>query len=539
MTAELPMDRRTLLKGTGTVGLAMLLGGGASAQNRNDTLLVVQELGPNSLDMHGVGSNQTVNGLSWNTYDRLLTYAATTLPDGTLSYDRATLAPELAERWEEAADGMSCTFHLRKDAVFHDGTPVTAKDVKWSFDRAVSVGGFPTFQMSAGSLEKKEQFVVVDDHTFRIDYLRKDKLLLFNVAVVVPFILNSALAQKNATADDPWAMVWLKSNTAGGGAYKVESWKPGTETILTRFDGWKNGKAPAIRRIIIRDVPSAGTRRAMLERGDADLSAGFPPKDFEQLIKEGKLKVVGMPIPNCLWYIALNTAKPPFDNVKLRQAVAWALPYQQIQDNAFFGRAKPMYGASSATPAEPVWPQPFPFTTDLDKAKALLAEAGFPNGLDTTLSLDVGTATVGEPTALLIQENLAKIGIRATVEKIPGANWRTTLNKKELPMALNRFSGWLDYPEYYFYWNLHGNNSIFNISAYKNPEMDKLIDTARFSADKAEYAAAVKAFIALCMADVPILPLNQPMHDVAMQKAVSGYEFWFHREPDYRQFTKG
>ncbi|WP_332118925.1 ABC transporter substrate-binding protein [Azorhizobium caulinodans] len=539
MPFELPLDRRTLLKGSGTLGLSLLLGGTASAQARNETLLVVQELGPNSLDMHGVGSNQTVNGLSWNTYDRLLTYAPKTLPDGTLSYDRATLAPELAERWEEAADGMSCTFHLRKGAVFHDGTPVTAKDVKWSFDRAVSVGGFPTFQMSAGSLEKKEQFVVVDDHTFRIDYLRKDKMLLFNVAVVVPFVINSALAQKNATADDPWAMNWLKTNTAGGGAYKVESWKPGSETILTRFDGWKNGKLPSIRRIIIRDVPSAGTRRAMLERGDADLSAGFPPKDFEQLIKEAKVKVVGVPIPNCLWYIALNTSKPPFDNVKLRQAIAWAMPYQQIQDNAFFGRAIPMYGAKSATPAEPVWPQPFPYATDLEKAKALMVEAGFPNGLETTLSLDVGTATVGEPTALLIQENLAKIGIKAAVEKIPGANWRTTLNKKELPMVLNRFSGWLDYPEYYFYWNLHGNNSIFNISAYKNAEMDKLIDKARFSADKAEYAETVKQFIAMCMTEVPIVPLNQPMHDVAMQKSVSGYEFWFHREPDYRQFTKG
>ena len=540
MPSGMELNRRSLLQGTGTLGLAMLLGGGASAQqNRNDTLLVVQELGPNSLDMHGVGSNQTVNGLSWNVYDRLLTYAPVTLPDGTLSYDRATLAPELAESWKEAPDGMSCTFNLRKDATFHDGTPVTAKDVKWSFDRAVSVGGFPTFQMSAGSLEKKEQFVVVDDHTFRIDYLRKDKMLLFNVAVVVPFIINSTLAQKNATTDDPWAMAWLKANEAGGGAYKVDSWKAGTETVLSRFDGWKNGKMPSIRRIIIRDVPSAGTRRAMLERGDADLSSGLPPKDFDQLIKENKVKVVGVPIPNCLWYVALNTSKPPFDNVKLREAVAWAMPYQQIQDNAFFGRAKPMYGASSATPSQAVWPQPFPFETNLDKAKALLAEAGFPNGLDTTLSIDVGTATVGEPTALLIQENLNKIGIRTTVEKIPGANWRTMLNKKELPMALNRFSGWLDYPEYYFYWNFHGNNSIFNISAYKNPEMDKLIDKARFSSDPAEYDATVKQFIALAMKDLPIVPLNQPIHDVAMQKSVSGYEFWFHREPDYRQFTKG
>ena len=105
-------------------------------------------------------------------------------------------------------------------------------------------------------------------------------------------------------------------------------------------------------------------------------------------------------------------------------------------------------------------------------------------------------------------------------------------------MALNRFSGWLDYPEYYFYWNFHGNNSIFNISAYKSPEMDALIDKARFTEDASEYEATVKDFVSLCMREVPIVPLNQPIHDVALKKGVGGYQFWFHREPDYRQFAK-
>jgi peptide/nickel transport system substrate-binding protein len=509
----------------------------AFADARSETLLVVQELGPNSLDMHGVGSNQTVNGLSWNCYDRLLSYSVRTLADGTSSYDRQTLMPELAESWEVAPDGMSCSFRLRKDATFHDGTPVTARDVKWSFDRAVMVGGFPTFQMSAGSLEKPEQFVAVDDHTFRIDYIRKDKMLLFNVAVVVPFIINSELAKKNAAADDPWALAWLRTNEAGGGAYRIESWKAGTETIFARFEDWKSGPLPKIKKVIARDIPAPGTRRAMLERGDADFSTGFAPRDFDQIIKEGKVKVSGVPIPNALWYVALNTSKPPFDNVKLRQAIAWAMPYEQIQNNAFFERAVPMYGGPDKI-EKAAWPQPFPYTTDLDKAKALMKEAGFEQGLDTTLSFDTGTATVGEPTALLIQESLAKIGVRVTVDKIAGANWRTTLNKKELPMALNRFSGWLDYPEYYFFWNFHGNNSIFNISVYKNPAMDALIDKARFSTDPVEYDRVVKDFIAMCISEVPVVPLNQPIHDVAMQKSIGGYEFWFHREPDYRQFSK-
>ena len=89
-------------------------------------------------------------------------------------YDRDKFKMELAE--DMNVGDMSATFKLKKNATFHDGTPVTAKDVKWSLDRAVTVGGFPTFQMGAGSLTKAEQFVVVDDNTFRVDFLRKDRL---------------------------------------------------------------------------------------------------------------------------------------------------------------------------------------------------------------------------------------------------------------------------------------------------------------------------------------------------------------------------
>src|SRR6201999_1249102 len=105
---------------------------------------------------------------------------------GVDHYDYTKIEPELAESWD--VTDTSATFKLKKDAKFHDGTPVTAKDVKWSFARAVTVGGFPTFQMKAGSLEKPEQFVVVDDYTFRVDFLRKDKLTLMDLAVPVPSV---------------------------------------------------------------------------------------------------------------------------------------------------------------------------------------------------------------------------------------------------------------------------------------------------------------------------------------------------------------
>ena len=135
-------------------------------------------------------------------------------------YDRDKFKMELAE--DMNVGDMSATFKLSKNATFQDGTPVTAKDVKWSLDRAVTVGGFPTFQMGAGSLTKPEQFVVVDDHTVRVDFLQKDRLTIPDLAVIVPCVINSELVKKNATEKDPWGLEYTKQNTAGSGAYKVD-----------------------------------------------------------------------------------------------------------------------------------------------------------------------------------------------------------------------------------------------------------------------------------------------------------------------------
>ena len=202
----------------------------AKADARTETLLIVSESGPNNLDIHGVGTNVPGYEVSWNCYDRLISHEMKTVPNGTPYYDRDKFKPELAE--DMNVGDMSVTFKLSKDAKFQDGTPVTAKDVKWSFDRAVTVGGFPTFQMSAGSLTKPEQFVVVDDHTFRVDFAKKDRLTIPDLAVIVPCVINSELVKKKATEQDPWGLEYTKLNTVGSGAYKVTNWTAGSEVVL-------------------------------------------------------------------------------------------------------------------------------------------------------------------------------------------------------------------------------------------------------------------------------------------------------------------
>jgi len=238
----------------------------------------------------------------------------------------------------------------------------------------------------------------------------------------------------------------------------------------------------------------------------------------------------------------MNVKNPPFDNLKVRQAVAYALPYQKIMDAVLFGLAKPMFGAAADAPTQVAWPQPHKFNTDIAKAKALMVEAGYPNGFETTISFDLGFAGVNEPLCVLVQESLGQIGIKCTINKIPGANWRTELNKKVLPLFTNVFSGWLDYPEYFFIWCYHGKNSIFNTMSYQSKMTDAFIDgavTAAANGDTAAYEKDVKGFVDQVYADMPRVPLYQPYVNVAMQKNVSGYAYWFHRRLDYRTLVKG
>lgn len=531
------MRRRTFVKAA-----AIGLGGAAlhapairmarAAERNPETLLVVTELGPNSLDIHGLGANRATYGISWNVYDRLIGFGTKTLPSGVASYDYFQLRPELAERWQVASDGLSCSFWLRPGTRFHDGKPVTAHDVKWSFDRAIAVGAFPQKQLEQGSLTDPQQFVVIDERTFRVDFARRDKLTLPTIASAVPAIYNAELAKSHATPQDPWATDWLKLNGAASGAFQVESFRPGEQIALVRNEAWTQGPLPGFKRVILRVVPSAANRRALLERGDVDISLELPPKDFGDLAADGRFAVASVPMFNTVKHLALLTTTPPFDRTEVRQAVAWAIPYQKIIDVALFGRAQALHGAPPAAPSGKDWPQPFPYTTDLERARALLAKAGITGPLDTALAVDANLATVDEPTALLIQESLAPLGIRAKIEKLPDFAARRT--RKDQPLAIDIFGAWFDDPDFWFRWVYHGQNTAWNMAAYRNPEMDRLLDAARYERDGARYLELSKDYIRLAMTDMPFIPLYQPVLDVALRRSIAGYVYMFHRQVDFR-----
>ena len=184
----------------------------------------------------------------------------------------------------------------------------------------------------------------------------------------------------------------------------MTKWTAGTEVVMERNEDWVGGPLPKIKRVIWRMVPQAGNRRALLERGDADISYELPYKDFQEMKANGKLNVVSLPFSNGIQYIGMNVTKPPFDNPKVRQAMAYAMPYQKIMDAVLFGLANPMFGAAADKATEVAWPQATKYVTDMAKAKALLIEAGYADGFETTISFDLGFAGVNEPLCVLVQE---------------------------------------------------------------------------------------------------------------------------------------
>lgn len=502
----------------------------ASAQG-SDTLVVVIGQTINSLDLHRTGTSRAAYQVGVNCYDRLLSFGTKEAVGGGLSYDYTVMEPELAESWTESEDKMTLTFKLKPNAKFWDGKKVTAEDVKWSFDRAVSVGGFPSVQMKAGGLERPEQFIAVDEETFVIKLDRPSKLTIPDLAVPVPYIINSAEVKANATTDDPWGLEYLHTTPAGSGAYKVARWTPGEQLVYERNDEWVGGPLPAVKRIVVREVPSPATQRALVERGDVQMAFGIPDKDAAELAD--KIDVFSTPVENCIHCLCPNNSFEPFRDPDVRKAIAYAIPYEDIFQAAAFGRGLPLWGGSEQID-DIAWPRKTQYSTDLDKAKEHMAKSKHADGFEVPLSISLDLASWMEPTALLVQEALGKIGITVEIEKIPGANWRTAvLVEKRLPLHLENFGGWLNTPDYYFFW-AYQDGHLFNSSNYRNEEVEELVNaTLHMPMDDPEYAPKIKRMFEIVLEDLPRIPLYQPALNVAANGA-EGYEFWFHRQLDVR-----
>ena len=343
----------------------------AKAQSRQETLLIVSESGPNNIDIHGVGTNVPGYEVSWNCYDRLISHEMKTRPER-----RAVLRPRQvqagARRGHERRRHVG---HLqaeeerdlpRRHAGHRQGREVVARP-----RRHASAASRPSRWAPARST-KPEQFVVVDDHTVRVDFLRKDRLTMPDLAVIVPCDLSiPSWSRRTPPRRTPGASNTPSRTPPAAAPTRWRAGHAGTEVdprAQRRLEGRAaaEGEAHHLAHGAVGRQPAraarARRRRHLLRPAEQGFRrAARTPASSTSCRRRTR---------NGIQYIGMNVKKPPFDNLKVRQAVAYAIPYQKIMDAVLFGLAKPMFGAAADAPTEVAWPQPHKFNTDIAKAKA-------------------------------------------------------------------------------------------------------------------------------------------------------------------------
>jgi len=361
-----------------------------AAKSGKDTLNIVFQANQGSLDPHFAATNQEMLVIR-NVYNALLKYKP----------DSAELTGDLATSWDVSADGLTYTFKLRQDVDWHKGFGhFTAADVKASFDR---VKNPETKSPFAGSIFMLKEVQVVDDYTARMvlnePYAAFPHLLTDYRAG--PIVNMKAVAQFGKDYD------W---NPVGTGPYQFESGVPKKESIITANDKFFGG-VPTIKRIVMQTVPDVNAQVLGLENGQYDML--FLAPDDPVVVKrlEDKGFVRSLYARNLPSQLLMNVTVKPFDDLRVRQAIAYAVDRQQYIDLALPGVAKPWYspvpdGYTYVTTDLPRYDK------DIAKAKSLLAEAGYPSGLDVTMNVYDVQKTASE----VLAEQLKQVGIRVTLE---------------------------------------------------------------------------------------------------------------------------
>jgi peptide/nickel transport system substrate-binding protein len=436
-----------------------------------DTITWGQGADVTSFDPH-VGRQTPAVQVTNHIFDTLVQF------DGTSS----EVVPQIAESWEQLSP-TSYRFHIRKGIKFHDGTDLTAEDVKYSLDRAVasSMISYLMDFISDTSIEDPYT-VVVNTHAPYAPALRN---------LSVPF---AAIVPKAYTESSPDI---LARHPVGSGPYKFVSWTQSDSARLEAFEDYYDG-APVTKNLVMRVIPEASQRTIALETGEIDLSYDLATNDHKIVTGNDNLSLFLAP-PLSLTYLSMDIRKPPFGNQLVRQAISHAIDRQLIIDTVLSGSADAadaiiapgVYGYYSAGVD----------SYDPDLSRQLLAQAGFPNGFTTSLWVNNSQERVEISTAIV--EMLRQVGITAKLEVMEaGAFWDKTDNG-EHEMAV---FGWITSTKDadYTYYSLgpsskHGPGG--NTSYIVDPRADALIEEGRSNTDPAAREQAYKD-LAIHLADM-------------------------------------
>ncbi len=390
----------------------------------------------------------------------------------------------LATGFSASDNGLEYTFHLRKGVKFHDGTPFNAEAVKFSIERTIKMGKGAAFIWNdLASID------IVDDYTVKFIMKRAVPLPSIAASAYASYIVSPSVKDK----DTAW---FDQGHDCGTGPYMLKNYKDGESWLLAKFDGyWGGWKGRHVENVLVKYTKEALIQQQMLQSGQAAL-VGRIPLDSYAAVKSGKNTTV-IYGPSYQNYMAFfNTTRPPLDNVKVRKALAYAMPYKDIINIGFNAMAtqargpvpRGQFGYSK---------QVFQYTHDLVKAKKLLAEAGHPNG-GFKLTLTYAAENPQEARfAPLIQSEFKKLGIDLEIKALVWTSqWSQAKADPEKAQDIFLLLWWPTYSDPYetMYSLLHdeGGKPAWNLAYYKNPAYDKLIRQAyEITSTKPEKALAI------------------------------------------------
>ena len=432
---------RPLLLG---VSAAALLAGAAAAK---DDITVGLQLEPPHLDPTSAAAGAIDSVLYANVFEGLTRFDST-----------GAVIPGLAKSWEISEDGLTYTFALNEGVTFHDGTTMDAEDVKFSLDR---IGAEDSANAQKALYAAISEVNVIDPMTVEIKLSEPNGNMLFN------------LAWGDAVIVAPESIEGIKQTPVGTGAFKFDSWTQGDQITLTRNDSYW-GTPAALTGATFKFIsdPTAAFSAMMAE--DIDAFFAFPaPENLPQFEADPRFQVLtGSTEGETI--LAMNNKQAPFDNATVREAVSHAIDRQAIIDGAMFG-----YGTPIGTHFAPHNPDYVDLTAqsafDPEKAKALLAEAGFADGFETTLFLP--PPSYARRGGEIIAAQLAAVGIKAQITNVEWAQWlESVFNGKNFGLTIVSHTEPMDIgiyanPDYYF--------------QYDNPALQELMTTLNKTTDPA------------------------------------------------------
>lgn len=399
------------LRRVGLAALSALMLGAAPAallaETPADTLVIADAIDDIvSIDPHEAFEFSGTDMLN-NVYDTLVELDPT---------KPGELVPGLAESWDVSEDGLTFTFKIKQGISFSSGNPVRAEDAAWSLQRVVKINKTPAFILAQFGFtpENVDQKIRAEGDTvvLELDKPYAPSMVYNCLTAVVGSILDKETVMANEV-DGDMGNEWLKANSAGTGAYVLRSYKAQEGYVLeAREDHWRG--APKLKRVFVRHVPEPATQRLQLEKGDIDIARKLNTTDIEGIAGNPDIKVVD-DVAGYIYYLALNQKREPLNNPKVMEALRWLVDYDGMAATVFKGQMmvhqhflpRGYLGSLEETPYE----------LNVEKAKALLAEAGFPDGFTTTISVRNDQQRV--EMAQSIQNTFGQAGIK--VELKPGA----------------------------------------------------------------------------------------------------------------------